>query len=612
MPDFKQYLLKETKGSTAPVRTLFYDCETKHITNGNKQYHKMYMGWTYYTRRDLDPGMVSGRWIFHDSRDSICQYIESLEARKTTLYIFGHNIFFDLQASGFFAYFPPLGWKLNFVYDSGLSYILVIKKDQCTIKVLSTTNYFAESLASIGEHFGVPKTEIDFEKSSYAEIKEYCKNDVAILIKTMAEWFAFIKKHDCGSFGLTRASQSFRAFRHRFMKESVTIHQDPEVIALERNCYTGGRTEAFYVGLVPAGEISAFDVNSMYPSIMQENDFPIQLIDHIKNPDMRNLPNLLKSFCICAHILVDTDKPAYAVRDPKKILFPTGIFPCYVTTRGLQFAIVNGHLRQVYEISVYKKANIFKSYVDYFYPLKQQAKLAGDSITGAMVKTFLNSLYGKFGQKAPIVTTEDDNRADNYSRIEILDIDTGEIETHTRLFGKLVIEKGEKNGKDSMVAIAAHVTEIGRFLLFDAISTQERSKVLYSDTDSIYLHNTSIADSHLDYHPSDLGKWSLDGRQSHMLIYGCKDYEFGDEIKIKGVPRRAEKISDGVYRYHQFLGQSSHLRAGEKQAYIVQEVTKTNKRLYDKAKVLQSGYTIPYIMIGDVLHDPLTGLPVAL
>ncbi|GAH79463.1 unnamed protein product, partial [marine sediment metagenome] len=68
-------------------------------------------------------------------------------------------------------------------------------------------------------------------------------------------------------------------------------------------------------------------------------------------------------------------------------------------------------------------------------------------------------------------------------------------------------------------------------------------------------------------------------------------------IKIKGVPKSATKISEGVYQYMQFLGQSSHLAKNINDTFIIRPIVKVNKRVYDKGIVQESGNVIPISLV---------------
>ncbi|GAJ24874.1 unnamed protein product, partial [marine sediment metagenome] len=96
-----------------------------------------------------------------------------------------------------------------------------------------------------------------------------------------------------------------------------------------------------------------------------------------------------------------TDEPVYAVRRGRTI-FPIGRFWVTLTTPELLYALEHNHLIKVERAVIYEQANIFKTYVDRFYRLRQEFKSAGVAEYEELCKKMLNSLYGKFGQKAEV------------------------------------------------------------------------------------------------------------------------------------------------------------------------------------------------------------------
>lgn len=594
MPDFPQRKLTANHSSQRPSRIVFYDSETKTHRVGPIEKHTLKMGWSYYVRRDHDPDFVAGDWKYHTDQQAFCEYIESLTAAKTTLYVVGHNVFFDLQVSGFFRWFQRWGWTLDFLYDKGLTYICVIKKGNRSIKAISTTNYFAESLERLGDSLGFKKLKVSFAESSDAELAVYCKRDVEIIVKAFQAWIRFIDTHDCGSFGMTRASQSFRAFRHRFLDHPIYIHRDETVAALERAAYIGGRTEAFQIGEQTGGPFLCYDVNSMYPFVMATEHYPYQLIDYRDDIDPEKLAEFVRLYSVVAEVLLDTDEPAYGVIRNGKVIFPVGRFVAYLTTPGVNYAIDHGHLVDVKRASFYRSAPLFKRYVTEFYALKEQFKRDNDPVNTTMVKIFLNSLYGKFGQKYTETVYEPCFDAPSYMRLTDHDFVDGSTQTTTYLMNTKVTELGETDGKQSFTAIAAHVTEYARLHLWSIIRTAGRDNVLYCDTDSIYVRADAVGVDRLQLDDYVLGALSLDGEYETLAIYGAKDYRADTTVKLKGVPKNATELEPGKYSYQQFLRQPSHLRAGVDNAFIVRDVVKVNKRVYDKGVVSADGAVQPH------------------
>lgn len=92
----------------------------------------------------------------------------------------------------------------------------------------------------------------------------------------------------------------------------------------------------------------------------------------------------------------------------------------------------------------------------------------------------------------------------------------------------------------------------------------------------------------------DLGALKIEEQFERFTIHGAKDYETDSERKLKGVPKNAMNLGHGTYKYPMFQGQSTHLRLGEMDAYLVREVTKHNTRVYSKGHVNPDGRVLPY------------------
>jgi len=573
---------------------LFLDTETRQTKDGTYTRHDLLLAWTCYRRRRDNDKQKDDAWCYWEDTKKLCEYIESLVTDKGALYIYGHNIAFDLQVIQFYKYFPLWGWKLEFIYDTGLTYLLVIKKDNQHIRCVSTTNYYSYSLADLGKEVGLPKLDVDFGKSTKEELSTYCRQDVAITVKAMERYIAFNKEHDTGKFAMTRASQAFAAYRHRFMDTEISLHKEDLIQKLERDAYFGGRTECFHIGKVPGSDFTFLDVNSMYPYVMRKNLFPVKCILYEEDPEEKLWKSHLTGYSIIAEVTLKTTDPVYAKRHNGKLIFPIGTFDTCVCTEGFRHAVAAQHLVKVKRISIYEWGPIFRNYVDYFYPLKARYKQELNLIFTATVKLYLNSLYGKFGQKIDIQerfdvpTTDFTCRVDNYDKV------TGASWTDTIMFGTLIRSSGEEDGPNTFTAIPAHVTEYARFYLWTIIKAIGRENVFYCDTDSLAVRTSTIQAKKIALDPLALGALDADKSGNCLHLFGLKDYQLGQTRKLKGVPLRAEEISPGKYTYDQFLGTASHQRLGETSSFLTREITKTLKHTYNKGIVNADGSVSPY------------------
>lgn len=508
--------------------------------------------------------------------------------------IYGHNLYYDLQVIGFFAAFARFGWQLDFIYDKGLTFILVIRRGKRSIKCISTTNYFDYSLAVLAESMGMKKFDVDPLTASDEELIPYCRQDVVILSEAVRRYRDFNKEHDTGKFSMTRASQSFNCFRHRFMDHKIELHRDVRLRKLERDAYFGGRTEAFRWGNVKGGPFTFLDVNSMYPYVMHRYRYPCRALEYLEEVDYGFIKKWLPSTAMVADVTIETRDPMFAYRGEDKLLFPVGRFRTCLCTEGLRRAFDAGNIKKVHRLAMYECAYLFRSYVDYWYPLKAQYKKEGNEIYTRIVKMFLNSLYGKFGQKKAKEESFNNPAMIEPCRIEEVDVQTELHWIRTGMFGKEILSYGEEDTRNTFTAIAAHVTEYARFTLWDLFTRLGFQRVLYTDTDSIVLRTADVSLIGCELDPERLGALSVDRHTKRLVLYNPKDYTTDAGRKTKGVPKTAERIGAHTWRYEQFQGFATHQRENVAKGFLSRETVKSVSIEYDKGVVLPDGSIVPY------------------
>lgn len=589
-------LLRKNHATGIPRNVVYLDVETKTKEKLGFTHHRLKLAWTCSNRYSAAGAVISERWNEYKSTELLWHYIFSLARVKSTLYLFAHNAFFDLQSSDFFHYAYKAKWKLEFIWEEGLTFILVVRKDKSKIKIISSTNYFQTSLEALGKMFGYKKLKVDFDSVTQKELSKYCKRDVEILKKIMEFYFAFIIEHDLGKFSMSQASQAFRSFRHRFNTERICLHDIDEAKEIERLCYHGGRVEAFKWRKQAGGPFVTLDVNSMYPYIMREHYSPVQLIDILKKPVISKIKRLLDRFCIVAECEIKTDLPMYAVKRGHKLIFPTGHYIAYLTTHGLIEAIKRGHLVKVNIACVYRRAMLFNEYVDFFYGIKKQYKESKQKPLEHTAKIFLNALYGKFAQKKIITEEYEDKGNATYYKEKIFNLDTGIWIDETHLLGKIVVKMGLGEGPNSFVAVSAHITEGARMYLWSLFETVGLDKVIYCDTDSLMIRSKDKGPLMPLVDKYRLGALDFKKESSTLDIMGAKSYMTENMKKIKGIPKNAKQIGDYTYRYTTFFKQATHLNQRVTRSFLTRKTVKDVTPKYDKGVIQKNGSITPFLL----------------
>lgn len=598
--------------SEARVDTELLPDDIRHLMNGGGSIERPHDTYLICATFSGPSGSVSHAFYGQDFKREFAETLDSFHVGKS-LYLFAHNAKYDVLATGLIYQLCVLGWRVSMFADDN-PFIIELRHAETKRKIiiLSTTNYFQCSLASLGETVGLEKLEAAYNATLDKAI-DYCLRDVEIVRVAVERLIRFVETENLGPFRRTVASLAFSAYRNCFMVEKLYIHNNPAALAVERRAYAGGRVEAFRLGRIPESTYYV-DINSMYPYVMQSQHYPTKLISFWKRAGTDTVLELIaKGYLICADCVVDTDVPIYPFRG-LKLEFPIGRFETALSTPEIEEGIQRGIIREFRNVAIYESANIFADYVDYFYQKRLSAKADGDKVSEYFFKILLNSLYGKFGQ-----------RAERWEKIADADIAECRVMSvngwkNVKVFGGgewMIAGKGEE-AFDSFPAIAAHVTAYARMLLWRYMEIAGRENVYYCDTDSLFVNRDGYTRLQAVIDPDKLGYLKLEGISSSVTIRGCKDYDFGGTTKTKGVSKSAislqalvnagrlsideipEKFHDELANYYvstRWGGIPTFLRAGNIGSYRNELFVKHMSRVYDKGVVDDSGLVTPKVLL---------------
>lgn len=639
--------MKPNKKVETPSHFIFYDTETRSKTlSPTEEELTLKLGVAIYHRvRENEHKEDNREVIVFRTPSEFWDFVESKCFNKVKLYVFSHNQDFDFNVVNGWNELEKRNWKIKFQVSETGVFIAVFRKEKKTLVVLDLFNYFKTSLEELGHDIGLEKLKVNFEKCSEQELIEYCKRDTEIVEKTILMFRQFLKENDLGNFRYTIASQSLTAFKHRFNKYKIEIHNHEEALRLGRLSYRGGKNVAYAIGKLPRKNYYyKLDLNSGYPNLMLLNEYPIKFLKFFdaqpkrlkKSKPFKFLRKLLGEekeekyypsenkkilmkylfkphYCVIARVLVKTETDFIGVRKNKKLIFPTGIFECVLTTRELEYLVEQygwDAVIDVGQISVYKSAKIFSDFVNFFYNLKLKYEEEGNKSFRMFAKYMLNTLSGKWGQQNTKTVEVKDNKRGKSGYEIIYDVEKKMFRRFFSFGGKTWEYTREKEeAEDSFVEISSHITADQRVLIsrLSQFVIDNGGKVFYVDTDSLVVDNKGykilkeepyrVYGKNLEsFIGKNIGQLKVELRCRNLEIHGAKDYVFGKEVKRKGIKHDAKQVGENVFVQKQFPSSKRIIR--DKGRIIVKTVTKKLNRKYDKGLLIpnKEGYfdVIPF------------------
>jgi hypothetical protein len=375
-----------------------------------------------------------------------------------------------------------------------------IKKGRHTAYLCDSFRLLPAGLRQLTIAFNVEhkKTEYDFASMVFGkELLEYNEQDCRGLYEVLYNFF-----EQTGIRSETFATHALRYWRKEFLQR--TIWQPHEHISdFIRRSLFGGHVEVFKRHMVHG---SCYDVNSMYPYVMQ---FPVP-VDYIG--ESHRLLDQYYGFVECEVFIPDMYLPPLPVR-LEKLFFPVGTVRGVWTTEELREAEKRGvKILKINKAYYFKCEEIFKDYVHRLYKLKKTAS----EPTRTIAKYLLNSLFGKFGQhpEKKVFCTEKEAPNGSFPIIKPDGNPSGFAEYSRRSRSAYLLPH-----------ISAAITSKARIVLLNSLTESS----YYCDTDSIFT--TSPMNT-----GNELGDWSLVG-EGEATFYQPKLYKFRGEWKSKGLNR---------------------------------------------------------------------------
>lgn len=407
-----------------------------------------------------------------------------------------------------------------------------------TIHLLDSLQLLPASLEKLCTSFDVetPKIAIpdhyksrmeDFIRDEPELFDAYLKADVLALQEILYKFWQLLYESagNIGYLPMTLPSLAMRMFRKQ-LQQPVFTPLNERIEHISRHAYHGGLVECWKPGSYD--EINVYDVNSMYPAVMRDNEFPTS--HRVARTD-RYINGALALY-YCHWRQKQRDIPPFLFNDTERSYdgenWITSAEYEYFVEKGLgDITITEGYVFQ-------HKGRLFEDYINTWYNKRLYAQEHELDALSLVCKLLMNSLYGKFGQKRTGTAIVAENHAQIVQRIR-----NGEKVVP---FGDFFIVEQPVEVEYAFPAVAAFVTAYARCKLMDAIIATKGTFV-YADTDSVHLRGGTLETS------SRLGAWKLEatgsgvyaGKKLYALRTGVKD-----KITAKGVGRA---IKGGILTY---------------------------------------------------------------
>ena len=591
----KAHILGKNKGVELPSNLVFFDTETVTKSIGIEKWeHFLKLGVVCYVMKKKRKKAYNPKYLtFYEIKD-FWDFVERHTWKGKKTYVFAHSLGFDFRIVKGYSELEKRGWERVFdTFDEKVG-IKKYHKEGKTLEFLDTFNYFKTTVEDLGKAINLKKLGEKGKPFEGITLEEYCKRDVDIIKEMMLRLLYFIEEEELGGFGHSVSRLAMNTFKHKFNSYEIGIHNYKDVIEDERKAYRGGRAEAFYIGSIKGEPLDVLDVNSLYPFVMKEKEYPIRFVRRHKNIKVEELKELMKKYLVIGEAEIEVKEPIIGVKG-ERLIFPIGNWTAVLTSPEIEMVLEKGKIKRINWVLVYNKAPIFKSYVEYCYNKRLEAKRENNKVLSDFWKFLLNSLYGKFGQQSSNWVDIESGDKEMVGCDYFIDGETGRKKSVRWLNGKQKKKGPLFEGYDSFVAIPSFVTAYARCYMWSLIERAGKEHAYYIDTDGLFVDKEGMKNLKDFISQTELGKLKIKSEKI-VEIMGVKSYKTLDERKIKGIKKEAIEIAKGVYKQMQWTGTKGAWKKGDIEKVETCMVIKKLNFKYTKGDVTKSGWVYPLFL----------------
>lgn len=238
----------------------------------------------------------------------------------------------------------------------------------------------------------------NLEKYLGVSLLEYNMSDVENLCDILVKFRRMLAREDKIELNscMTLAALTFKDYRRNYMTNDTYIMNDSKDMnryEFLRNGYKGGIVDVYK----PVGyNMTALDINSLYPSAMRNNDMPVGYGEWVKDLNNIDISNFFGFLEVTVCVPEDEYMPLLGIKLEGRLTYPTGTFITTVFSEELKLAISEGvKVEKVHSALKFERGRIFKKYINTLYKRRLKCIENGDSVGSYVLKIRMNSSYGR-------------------------------------------------------------------------------------------------------------------------------------------------------------------------------------------------------------------------
>lgn len=384
-----------------PPHVVFLDTETRWHDEGPDEVHelRLWVGCRIDRRhiRKTQPPVV---WAHGDDRDSLARQLSEWTRGRECLWVYAHNLGFDLVTSDLPATMARRGWQVTDFSVRNTAPWIRFSRANHTITCCDSWGWLPESLGRVGQLVDRAKTDLPTNDGTQGEWWGRCAGDVEILARAILGLMEWWGEEKLGRWTISGPGCGWNAMRHVPSLERHVIDPDPPKVAQDRSAIRGGRKDAQVVRSESGGPWVELDLVAAYPTVALHLPLPSKRawgFDQLplESPWIGN-----RFYAPLAECTVRTDRPRYPVRHAGVTWYPVGEFRTWLAGPEIASAQARGDLRSIGCGQIHKLGYALRPWAQWVLDPTSRGDRLVPPVAQIVTKAWGRSVLGKFAARS--------------------------------------------------------------------------------------------------------------------------------------------------------------------------------------------------------------------
>jgi len=582
--------LKSGRKTWAPPALYVLDTETRTVVDGTTEVEALRL-WcaAVIARTAVGTRTHDWQWTAGRTAKGLAASIDNASRKHETLWLFAHNLAFDLATTQAPLRLIELGWEVgDFALSSDTPWMR-LHNGRRSLTLVDSVSWLPASIAELGKLQGRRKPKLPAQDASEAVWRRRCRADVAILAHALLEVMDWHEREGRGFWSVTGTATAWGHMRQRIPDKTFLVDPDVEAQKRDRLALYGGRRSVWRVGTFRGRRYLEIDIVAAYPTIAGALPVPVRRVETFDTVPLDHPIWRDGRYGLLAQAHIRTDTPRYPVRIDGATWYPTGEFWTVLAGPELARARARGELVEVGPGELHRVTPVLADWSQWITGLRFDTGNSTPASVRLAAKTWGRTVIGRFASHSWTRTELGPAPGLGWHYEPGVNAQTGLPAGTVDLGGRRWLVTQDEGADNAYPAVTAWVESAVRDALAEVIEAIGPGAILTAHTDGLIVAESMLggpASGGAVQAPAGLTgaartRWVLEQvsarteplrlavkrTASNVAVLGPQHVRFGAQRKLSGIPANADETAPGAFQFRAWPNLTWQMSRGDHRGY---------------------------------------------